>query len=88
METQKICQSCGMPMKEEDFGTNAGGGAHQEYCKYCFQNGRFSCEGTMEEMIESCIPFMVDGASGFTAEQARELLQKTLPQLKRWKRDA
>ena len=42
----------------------------------------------MEEMIESCVPFMAGGASGFTAEQARELLQKTLPQLKRWKRDA
>ena len=44
METQKICQSCGMPMNEEDFGTNADGGANQEYCKYCYQNGRFSCE--------------------------------------------
>ena len=42
----------------------------------------------MEEMIESCVPFMAGGESGFTAEQARELLQKTLPQLKRWKRDA
>ena len=86
METQKICQSCGMPMNEEDFGTNADGGANQEYCKYCYQNGRFSCEESMEEMIESCVPCMVGGESGFTAEQARELLWKTLPHLKRWKR--
>ena len=87
METQKICQSCGMPMNEEDFGTNADGGANQEYCKYCYQNGRFSREETLEELIESSVPFMVGGADGFTEEQARKLLWETLPQLKRWKRE-
>ena len=85
METQKICQSCGMPMKEEDFGTNAGGGANQEYCKYCFQNGRFSCEGTMEEMIEICVPPMVQSNQGMTPEQAREMMRQFFPHLKRWK---
>ena len=87
METQKICQSCEMPMTDGDFGTNAGGGANQEYCKYCYQNGRFSREETLEELIESSVPFMVGGADGFTEEQARKLLWETLPQLKRWKRE-
>ena len=79
METQKICQSCGMPMKEEDFGTNAGGGANQEYCKYCFQNGRFSCEGTMEEMIESCVPFMAGGEAASPPSRRASFCKKRCP---------
>lgn len=80
---EKVCQSCGMPMEDESlYGTNADGSRNEEYCKYCFENGAFHKEETMEEMIESCIPFMVE--QGMKAEQARELLSKELPTLKRW----
>jgi len=38
----KICQSCGMPLKEEqDFGTNKGRSKNNMYCWFCFQNGKF-----------------------------------------------
>ncbi len=56
----KICQSCGMPMKEEEqFGKNADSSKNDEYCCYCYPNGAFSKEETMEEMIECCIPFVL-----------------------------
>jgi hypothetical protein len=64
---EKVCQSCGMPMSDESL----------------FGNGAFYKDETMEEMIETCIPFMVE--QGMPAEQAKEILENTLPQLKRWK---
>lgn len=81
-----ICQSCGMPMQESDYGKNADGSVNKEYCKYCFHNGSFSKDETMEEMIESCIPFMIEDGECKTAEEARDMLKKVIPSLKRWKK--
>lgn len=82
----KICQSCGMPMAEgtDIFGTNADGSLSEAYCKYCFSEGAFGRPNeTMEEMIDTCVPFMVEG--GMTAEAARTLMEETLPKLERWR---
>lgn len=84
--SEHICQSCGMPMKAGDFGTNSDGSASGDYCKYCFSNGGFIKDQTLEEAIESCIPFLIQDGECETEEQARTLLQKTFPNLKRWKR--
>lgn len=80
----KRCQSCGMPMEDASlYGTNADGSKSEEYCKYCFTNGAFyKPNETMEEMITTCIPFMVE--EGMTEDEAREKLEKILPTLKRW----
>lgn len=80
-----ICQSCGMAMHQSDFGKNADGSICTEYCRYCYPNGSFSKNETMEEMIESCIPFYV-GEEFNTAAEAREYLTKLYPTLKRWKK--
>ena len=45
------CQCCGMPMTGELHGTNAGGGRNEDYCNYCFKDGAFTFQGSMEEMI-------------------------------------
>ncbi len=49
-----FCQSCTMPMhKPEDFGTNTDGSKNDEYCHYCYQNGKFvEPDITMEQMGE------------------------------------
>lgn len=78
------CQSCGMKMQENDYGKNADGSINREYCKYCYPNGSFSKDETMEEMIESCIPFMLEGGECKTPEEARELLGAVIPTLRRW----
>ncbi len=80
-----ICQSCGMAMRRSDYGKNADGSSSTEYCRYCYPNGGFSKNETMEEMIESCIPFYV-GEEFNTAAEAREYLTKLYPTLKRWKK--
>ena len=81
---QKICQSCGMPMTTDDlYGTNSDGSANDEYCKYCFEKGAFhNPDQTMEQMIDICVPFMVQ--QGIPEKDARAQLTEGLPQLKRW----
>lgn len=80
----KICQSCGMPMENaEMYGINKDGSKNDEYCIYCYPNGEFNNPNeTFEEMVETCVPFMMK--EGYTEEQARNYLNETLKDLKRW----
>ncbi len=55
---KKICQSCGMPMADDSLlGTNADGTINGNYCKYCYKDGKFIDDVTMEEYIEMCSQF-------------------------------
>lgn len=90
MGEQIFCQSCGMPMTSaEHFGTNADGGQNSDYCLYCYKNGAFSQELTMNEMIEHCAQFVEefnkDAEQKVTREEAIAQMQAYFPQLKRWK---
>lgn len=81
-----ICQSCGMPMiKNSDFGSNSDGSMNADYCKYCFANGNFCEEQTLEEKIELCIPFEINGKDIPDEAAARKYLSDFLPTLKRWR---
>jgi hypothetical protein len=82
---RKICQSCAMPMKrEEDFGTDSEGFPSEDYCCFCFQNGRFTDEGiTLKEKISKLVRISVEQL-GMTESQARILAETKLPNLKRW----
>lgn len=83
---QKFCQSCGMPMDSEElYGTEADGSKNPDYCCYCYEKGEFTFSGSMEEMIEVCVPHMVEVDSARTADQAREMMRNFFPSLKRWK---
>lgn len=83
MMNPTFCQSCGMPITEDPLkGTEKDGALTSEFCTYCYQKGAFTQNVTMEEMIEVCVPHMVD--SGMAASEARALLENTLPNLARW----
>ncbi|OGO81480.1 MAG: transcriptional regulator [Clostridiales bacterium GWC2_40_7] len=83
----KFCQSCAMPLGAPDlYGTNADGSRSEDYCHYCFQNGAFTKEETMDEMIETCVPFVSKGEPWPDEATARKAMQELFPQLKRWKR--
>lgn len=83
---EKICQSCGMPIEDKKLrGTEKNGSESTDYCCYCYKNGAFSKDETMEEMIESCIPFMLEDGSCKSREEARNALLKVIPNLKRWR---
>ena len=74
-----------MPMgKPEDFGSNADGTRNEEYCHYCFQNGKFTTPDiTMEQMIEMLVGMAAK--MGMTEAQARQMAETFIPMLKRWK---
>jgi general stress protein 26 len=84
-----FCQSCGMPMKTPDqFGTNSDGSANSDYCCYCYKDGAFTQDCTMEQMIEHCAQFVeefnADSNTKFTKEQAIAQMTMYFPHLKRW----
>ena len=54
----RFCQSCGMPLTDEVLGTNADGSTNEEYCMYCYKDGKFTQDCTMDEMIEHCAQLM------------------------------
>lgn len=85
MTSQKICQSCGMPIdKNESKGTNADGSKSEEYCKFCYQKGKFTDEGiSLKDKIEKNIQIAVK--MGMPEEKAKRMANETLPNLKRWK---
>lgn len=85
MENTKICQSCGMELSDESFyGKNSDGSKNTQYCKYCFPNGSFSKDETLEEMVESCIPFRIKNYPD--EETARTHITRDLLLLDRWKK--
>jgi hypothetical protein len=81
-----FCQSCGMPLsKPEDFGTSAEGWRQNDYCHYCYEEGKFTQPDiTLGEMIEQVIKLTAE-ATGRSEAEARTLTEETLPRLKRWR---
>jgi hypothetical protein len=75
-----------MPMaRPEDFGMNADRSPNDEYCRYCFQNGEFTASMEMPEYIEMQIRIAVE-KRGMAEDKAREMAEKIIPDLKRWKK--
>ena len=87
---EKFCQSCGMPLTEENLGTNADGSKNEEYCMYCYKDGVFTNDCTMEEMIEVCAQFVDEVNKNvpepMTKEQYKQMMQQYFPTLKRWQK--
>ena len=81
----KNCQSCGMPMKEDQQGgsTNADGSKNLNYCSYCYDNGAFRYTGTsVDEFQEFCRQKMIEGGHNrFIAW----LFTRGMKRLERWK---
>ncbi len=84
---EKFCQSCGMPLGKDagQYGTDKDGSVNEDYCRYCYENGRFTAECTMEEMIDFCVPHMTEAVPGMTPDKARDQMRRFFPTLKRWK---
>jgi len=85
MENMSFCQSCGMPLqKSEDFGTNKGGDKNEDYCAYCYKDGAFTVDLTMDEMIAFCADHVGEWDMKMTKEEAIAMMRENFPKLKRW----
>ena len=86
----KFCQSCGMPLTDEVLGTNADGSKNEEYCMYCYKDGKFTQDCTMDEMIEHCAQYVGNFNEGsglqLTREEAIGQMKMYFPHLKRWRK--
>ena len=76
-----VCQSCGMPLSDEFLAREADGSFNEDYCKWCWTDGGFAVDCTMEEMADICVPHMTH----MDPEAAREYMMRILPSLSRWK---
>lgn len=86
---EKICQSCGMPLeREEEIATNEDGSLNTEYCIYCYKDGVFTDDCTMEEMIENNLEYLdefnKENETNYNKEEASKELKSFLSTLKRW----
>jgi hypothetical protein len=79
-----FCQSCAMPMeKPEDFGTNADRSQNNEYCCYCYKNGKFTePDITKEQMIEKVAGIMKQMQM---PDSQIGQVKTFIPMLKRWR---
>lgn len=89
-EQTLFCQSCGMPLESENvIGTNVDKSKNQDYCIYCYEDGAFTADCTMEEMIEVSLRHMKEMFAGnpdFNEQTALDNMNSFFPQLKRWKK--
>lgn len=83
---QRYCQSCAMPLGEGDdlLGSNADGSKNADYCRYCYQDGAFTADISMDAMIDFCAPMMAEHNPDMTQEAAKGMMREVFPRLKRW----
>ena len=80
-----------MPLTKEVLGTNADGSENEDFCMYCFKDGKFLQECTMDEMIEHCAQFVDEVNKGLpkpiTKEEYIGRMKMYFPHLKRWRKE-
>lgn len=78
-----------MPLTDSDKGTNTDGSPNEDYCNYCYKDGKFIQEMTMEQMVDHCAQFTDEinkwSGQNMTVEEAKEMMRQFYPTLKRWK---
>lgn len=85
MENQKLCQSCGMPLESDEvLATNADGSRNEDYCVYCYKDGAFTADCTMDEMIAFCAEHVDEWGMKISKEEAVTMMSESFPKLKRW----
>lgn len=80
-----------MPLADPTLlGTNRDGSENEEYCIYCYKEGAFTQDVTMDEMIDHCLKFLEefnkDSDNQLTKENAMAQMKQFFPLLKRWKK--
>ena len=80
---ERYCESCGMILTPADYGSDADGSKDEHYCKWCYEQGKYTYETTMDAIIEDCAPRLAEN-TGMSRDEAVSLMGAVLPHLKRW----
>jgi hypothetical protein len=83
----KVCQSCGMPFKNDPNGggTNADGSKSRKYCSYCFVSGKFTQPDMTAEQMQAFVKGKLKEL-GFIHKLFAGMFVKGIPHLERWKK--
>lgn len=88
--SKPICQSCGMPMDAVQYSTDKDGSQNTTYCSYCYRDGEFTKNLTMDEMIDHNIQYLdefnKDSKVKYNKEEAIAGMRQFFPTLLRWKK--
>ncbi len=70
-----------MPLDDSTTGRDTDGGFNEDYCKWCYTDGKF-----VYTSLEQLVDFLVEHFSSeqFPPEQARAYYEANLPKLKHW----
>ena len=82
---EKICQSCGMELNDDNAGTEANGGKSEDYCNKCYKDGKFIDACSMGEFLDKHMAMYVAHCQGMAEGQVKSVMQSFLITLKRWK---
>lgn len=77
-----ICQCCGMPLEDSSISREPDGAFNEEYCKWCYTDGKFAYT-SLEELIDFLTGHMANDS--WSPEQARAFFEEQLPKLNYWK---
>ena len=80
-----ICQSCSMPLTEENKGLNANKSPNEEFCHYCYCNGEFTEPKLSLDLQIKKLSQMAVSNMNLSEKEAFKMANETLPKLNRWK---
>jgi hypothetical protein len=84
MDQKQRCQSCGMPIGEGFYGTEADGSVSNEFCKFCYQHGAFTMPDlTVEGAVDASVKYMTN-QMGYDQATAEQMSREVITKLKRW----
>lgn len=82
MGSRKICQSCSMPLdNQEMLGSEKDGSKNPEYCKYCYRDGAFINPNMSLKEMTSLVKKQMRNMN--IAQDTIDLAVNSLPHLKR-----
>ncbi len=80
---QLVCQCCGMPLDDAIIGRNKDGTLNEDYCKWCYADGRFAY-ADKNALLDFLLAHMPDPGNTPEAER-RAAYDGYLSGLKHWK---
>ena len=78
-----VCQCCGMPLEDAFISRETDGAFNEEYCKWCYADGKF-VYASIEELIDFLVEHMSSDA--WPREEARRHFEAQIPKLRHWSR--
>lgn len=76
-----ICQCCGMPLDDSSISKELDGTFNEEYCKWCYADGKFVYT-SLEELTDFLVGHMSNDK--LSPEKARAFFEAQLPKLNYW----